>query len=73
MKLSYFILLNALFFALSGCAGYDTTISLDYTGKSGRSIGTSVRLNRPMSKGPADGADTTVKRNSLGLPNFGPK
>jgi hypothetical protein len=70
MKLQHFVILNALFFA--GCAGMDTTIALDYTGKDGRSIGTSIRLSRPFAKG-ADGADTTVKRDADGNPNFGPK
>tara|TARA_R110000868_G_scaffold45398_1_gene150634 strand:+ start:986 stop:1126 length:141 start_codon:yes stop_codon:yes gene_type:complete len=44
------LLLIALCLALAGCAGYDTTIALDYTGKDGRSIGTKVTLSKQHGK-----------------------
>lgn len=50
MKLWHFVALNALFFALSGCAGYDTSVALDYTSKDGRSIGTKVTLSKQYQK-----------------------
>lgn len=50
MKLWHIVLLNALFYALSGCAGYDTSVALDYTAKDGRSIGTKVTLSKQHGK-----------------------
>ena len=44
------LLLGALCIALTGCAGYDTAIALDYTGKDGRSIGGKVTLSKQHGK-----------------------
>lgn len=44
------LLLLALAWLLTGCAGYDTTVALDYTAKDGRSIGTQVTLSKRHGK-----------------------
>ena len=44
------ILLLTLAWLLSGCAGWDTSVALEYTGKDGRSIGTQVTLSKRHGK-----------------------